>query len=304
MNTRMFNWRQGKCSGLSKKMDIVFLNKEQIIYNKPLNEARTIYINSRLGHELILKFINNFLDLLDHSVNLIIAGEDYTFPKNTDKRNPHSRPFPIEKLNQLLNNNFINKIFVENLDSNLPKTYPIPLGINPRECSTNINYFNQYRNINIDKPLKITNFNRVRDGVGQWKERFDVLKLCETNWNLHYIPTGNLSHTLYIKELSKYLFTICVHGGGLDVNPKLFEALLVGVIPIIKENKPYTNIYLELDFPVVIIKDWDSNTITNDNLLEWKDKYYKYFTNKETYDRILNNLSLDFFAKYVSFINE
>jgi hypothetical protein len=35
----------------------------------------------------------------------------------------------------------INKLFVENLDENFINTIPIPLGINPNECPTNINYF-------------------------------------------------------------------------------------------------------------------------------------------------------------------
>ena len=48
--------------------------------------------------------------------------------------------------------------------------------------------------------------------------------------------------------MGSYLFTICVHGGGLDVNPKLWEALLIGVISIIRENKPYTDIYVRLIF--------------------------------------------------------
>ena len=102
--------------------------------------------------------------------------------------------------------------------------------------------------------------------------------------------------------MGENLFTICVHGGGLDVNPKLWEALLIGVIPIIRENKPYTDIYTENDLPVVIVKEWSNNTITHDNLLKWKNKYYNYFTNKEKRDKMLEILSLDYWVKYVSAI--
>ena len=302
MNTRMFRWSNGKISGLSTRTDIILVNNCCTIYNKQLSEAKTIFINTRMCHGLIIKFIDTMLDLITHPVNIIIAGSDYTFPNCIDKREIEKGrgPFPVDKLNKLINHKFINKIFVENLDSHLPKTFPIPLGINPKECSTNIKYFEPFYKLNINKPLKITNFNRVRDGKGQWKERGVVLKLCENNWKEHYIDTNEVPNADYLKKMGTYLFTICVHGGGIDVNPKLFEALLIGVIPIIKENKPYTDIYLELDLPVVIIDKWNADTITYENLKTWKDKYYKHFENPELRSNMLTKLSLDYYANYVS----
>ena len=298
MNTRQPNYYNLKCIGLSSKMDIVILTDSCTIYNKPLNIAQTIYINTKPSlHDLIIKFINDILPLISHPINLIIAGEDYTFPNNIDKRFPRGK-FPKDKLKILLNNKYVNKIFVENLDSYLPKTYPIPLGINPEESSTMLSYFENYRNINKNKPLKFTNFNRIRTGSGQWEERGFVMNLCQNNWKDYYVETSHLPHNEYLTIMSENLFTICVHGGGLDVNPKLFESLLIGVIPIIKKNEPYTDIYL--DWPVVIINDWDNDTITNENLLKWKNKYYKFFEDNNYYDKIIQYLSLDYYVKYVS----
>ena len=183
-----------------------------------------------------------------------------------------------------------------------------------------MSHFNKYRNINRNKPLKCTNFNRIRGGGnGQWDERQLVLDLSKNSWKKYCIQidsqehditkrdiknlkTDNISHNEYMINLSKYLFTICVHGGGIDVNPKLFEALLVGVIPIIRKNPPYTNIYKDLNLPVVMIDEWNENTITYDNLIKWKNKYYKYFENKDSYKDILNKLSLDYYVTYVSTI--
>ena len=99
--------------------------------------------------------------------------------------------------------------------------------------------------------------------------------------------------------MGKYSFTICVHGGGLDVNPKLWEALLIGVIPIIKENKPYTDIYEGLDLPVVIIKDWDKQIINENNLIIWHNRYYNYFINEEKRKQMLYYLSLEYWINYV-----
>jgi hypothetical protein len=195
---------------------------------------------------------------------------------------------------------FINKIFVENLDENIEKALPIPLGINPRECPISYDYFLTFENIDSDKPLKFTNFNRTRDGKGQWEERGYVNNLCENYWSNFFITNQHKNHKEYLKTMGKYLFTICVHGGGVDVNPKLWEALLIGVIPIIKENKPYTDIYERLDFPVVIVKEWNINTINQNDLMMWYNKYYNYFTNYEKRTEMLNCLSLDYWVNYIN----
>lgn len=100
--------------------------------------------------------------------------------------------------------------------------------------------------------------------------------------------------------MGSYIFTICVKGGGLDVNPKLFEALLLGVIPIIKENKPYTNIYKRLDFPVVIVKSWEEDIINETNLKLWYKKYYHYFTDKIKREDMLKKMSLNYWIDYVN----
>ena len=185
MNTRMFKWRENICDGLSKYMDVILLHHNYVVYNKRLEDSKTIFINSRLKEFLILKFIDEILPKIKHPVNIIIAGEDYTFPNNTDKR-----------------------------------------------------------------------------------------IVSDTN--------------------------LCVHGGGLDVNPKLWEAILIGVIPIIRENKPYTDIYTRLDFPVVIIKEWESDTITEENLILWHNKYYNYFINNDKRKKILHNLTLDYWVEYIN----
>lgn len=303
LNTRMFEWRKNIPTGLGKYMDIIILNENNIIYNKPLNIAKTIFISTRLYSKLIIYFIDNILQQLTKPVNVIIAGEDYTFPNNIDIRmkSINKRVQDFIKLGQ---HKMINKLFVENLDEDIENAIPIPLGINPNECPTNINYFLQFENIDENKPLKFTNFNRKRHGKGQWQERGDVAKLCKKNWNKFFIHADihddNTNHKEYLKTMGSYLFTICVHGGGLDVNPKLWEALLIGVIPIIRENKPYTDIYVRLDFPVVIVKEWDVDTINENNLIIWYNKYYNYFKNNIKRKKMLNTLSLDFWVNYVN----
>jgi hypothetical protein len=147
------------------------------------------------------------------------------------------------------------------------------------------------------KPLNITNFNRTRCGTGQFAERKHVDQLCNTAWSPFFIHSKNKSHDEYLRIMRKYMFTICVHGGGIDVNPKLWEALLIGVIPIIKENKPYTDLYLDL--PVVIVQYWDAKTITSEKLIMWHNTYYHHFTDHEKRKKMLDYLSLDYWIKCV-----
>jgi hypothetical protein len=299
LNTRMFNWQNGRVYGLAKHMDIIILNNNCIVFNKSLDLAQTIFINTRLKEKLIIYFIDNILPKLSKPINLIIAGEDYTFPNNTDKRMGGIKHKRLQQFKQLGQHKFINKMFVENLDENIENAVSIPLGINSRECLINSDYFLKFENIDINKPLKCTNFNRTRDGKGQWKERGDVLKFCKNNWSNFFISSEHKNHNEYLKTMGKYLFTICVHGGGLDVNPKLWEALLIGVIPIIKENKPYTDIYERLDLPVVIVKEWNITTINEYDLMIWYNKYYSYFTNYEKRKQMLYYLTLDYWVNYV-----
>ena len=280
--------------GLSKYADVgIFYGKYFTKVN--IEDVKIIFCKI----DDVKYFIDKLLPMFQNKFNLIIGDGDITFPKNIDVR---YKPLNID-IDKLINNEFVHKVFVENLDSSLPKTFPIPLGINPAECPTDLNYFLNYENIDTNKDLKITNFNRTRDGTGQWKERGDVSKLCETSWKpfVAYIETTN--HKKYLEKMGRYSFTLCVHGGGLDVNPKLFEALLIGVIPIIKENKPYTDIYTEHNFPVVIVKEWNDSTINENNLKMWHSKYYCHFTNKSKRTEMLNKLSLKFWVDYVSNID-
>ena len=300
LNTRMFNWKNNQTSGLAKHMDVIILNNDCIVYNKPLDLAQTIFINTRLKERLIIYFIDNILPKLSKPVNLIISGEDYTFPNNTDKRMDGIKHNRLQEFKTLGQHIFINTIFVENLDENIQNALPIPLGVNLREGPVTSDYFLKYENVDSNKPLKVTNFNRTRDGKGQWEERGDVRYLCENVWSKFFIKIEHTNHDEYLKTMGKYLFTICVHGGGLDVNPKLWEALLIGVIPIIKENKPYTDIYVRLDLPVVIVKEWNINTINEDDLIVWYNKYYSYFTNYEKRKQMLYYLSLDYWVNYVN----
>lgn len=303
LSTRLFPPDNPSISGLSQSMDIVIVNGN-IIYNTSLKQAQTVYMDTRPVKRClnINLLVNIILQKINQKINIIIAGHDFTYPNNTDLRYTadYENGWLIKELHS---HKYVNKIFIENLDSYVNKSEPLPLGINPKLCSTDWKYFSDYEKINPDKQLKVVNFNVVRTGQGQWADRSHVKRLCETSWRDHCLPIReDVSHQQYLDILSTNMFSVCVHGGGLDPNPKLWEALLVGSIPIIHENKPHTDIYVELDLPVVIVKDWSSETINTGMLKFWRDKYYGHFLNRQKRDNMLKKLSIDFWVNRVSHI--
>jgi len=306
MNTRMYNSSgKGKndikrITGLAHHMDVVILYHGVVIYNKTLEQANTIFVHT--GRQLlrpVLFFVTDILPKLNHPVNVIIAGGDVTFPNSTDLR--HTNKLKLDKHIKTVGlHPFIKKLFVENLDEDIPNTLPIPLGVNAAEGPVTMDFFSNYVNIDPSKPLLCTNFNRTRTGKGVWAERKKVFELCERAWKPFMdVNETTMTHEEFLGKMGKNTFTICVHGGGLDVNPKLWEALLIGVIPIIRENKPYTDIYVREDLPVVIVPEWCQTTIDASNLRRWHDQFYPYFTDADKRARMLTKLSLRYWVEYV-----
>ena len=303
LNTRIYPQHTSKKNcipmGLSEYLDYIIINEKKIFYNKDYDKINTIFINMRNGILMINFFIINILPKLKKKINLVIAGDDHTFPNSIDIRSKKSSINDIKIYKNLIHHKFINKIFVENLDEYIDNNViPIPLGIDSRHCIPSFQFFLKFENINEKKPLKITNFNMNRTMKGQWEERGKVWNLCNNEWKNYFIETKNLKHEEYLKKMGDYWFTICVHGGGIDPCPKVFDALLIGVIPIIKNNKPLTTIYEEL--PIVIVDDWDILTINEKKLNEWYEKYKNYFFNKEERKKILYKLSMNYWLDKIN----
>jgi hypothetical protein len=299
MNTRLFN---GHIKGLASKMDIVILKENKMIRNNPHN--RTIFINTRdkNGNSIVFFYEYLFKQLNNKKINLVIAGEDWTFPRSIDKRMSRTPKYKLDIFAEIINHPNINKIYVENLDMNInpQKVIPIPLGINPKEGPINFRYFNKHFSTN--KILKVTNLNRDRSGKGQWLERGHVRRLCNSSWSNVFVKVNeNFDQNKYLKILSKYAFTLCIHGGGLDPCPKLFEAIICGVIPIIKECKPLTDVFLDL--PVVIVKKWTPGTLNPRNLKILLNKYKKFHLDKNLRYETLKKLSLNYWVEKINNID-
>ena len=297
INTRI-NKKNSKQSSLSKKCDCV-INIDNIRTKINYNEIYTIYANIfYCQHYPILMKLYDILNNKipeNNKVIIIISGSDRTFPNSVDKRYPNSKQDELKFYYNFIKHPKIKKIYVENLDCYMAdNVFPFPLGVNLNEGPINLKYFIQFQNKNFNRPLKFTNFNRSRTKKGEWELRGKVEKLCKTKqWNEFYIHTGLLPQKQFLQTMAKYTFTLIVNGGGIDPNPKIFEAIIVGTLPIMIKNEPYTTIYK--DMPVIILdEEWNKNTFTRDKLEKWYNKYKYMLENIEVRKKILNKLTLDY----------
>lgn len=282
-------------TGVSKLCDW-FINYNNFINITNTNNPKYIFIHAMYGNLTIEYFINNYLGLISKDCVLIIASSDLTFPYNKYERRELYKfvHYDINNVMILINNTYIKKIYVENLDTRNFKLIPIPLGL-----TNNINNI-----ITNEKSIMCfcchRLYNTYNTYINQFNDRKYVTDLCLDYWNDIVIYKNKLEHNEYIEYLCKSAFIICVHGGGLDLCPKLFEALICKCIPIIckyKDNDvPLYDIYENM--PVVIIDDWNPESITEEKLQIWYDKYSPLIDNFS-----IENLYVDKFINFNEIIH-
>jgi hypothetical protein len=196
---------------------------------------------------------------------------------------------------QILASPLVAHVFVENLDEpNHPKLSPLPLG------SCDINLFidvndPEILNVNMDsKPVKCFCAHRIRDDSTQWDDRKHV-RTYSTNggpWSkfMNY-QDGEIPRSVFLSELKKAQFSICVHGGGYDPNPRFTESILAGAIPII-QHSPLDKVFAR--FPVVFVDKWTPDALTPELLEQKLAELRHYFTDPEKRREVLKMLTLDY----------
>ena len=92
---------------------------------------------------------------------------------------------------------------------------------------------------------------RLRGGP-QFDDRRQALEVAQTLAGYHTGPVGEGG---WLQALGKASHVLCVHGGGNDLNPRLFEALWMGALPIVKRS-PVREVALA-PYPIVWIDSWE-----------------------------------------------
>ena len=282
-------------TGIAALCDIVIL-KDIILNPNQKPNPKTIFVS--MYQEISFRiFIENILPML-HLPNkyvIILASEDATFPFGKGDRRPRmQREYTRQNAHLLINHPAIKRIFVENLDSNkYEKLYPLPLGVLP-DCQTKI-----IRNVDFNsRKMKCFFCHRIRNGRGQWAERQKVYNRCINEWaEITTTYIDEIDHTEFVAELSSHIFTICVHGGGIDPSPRAWEAIMRGSIPIIRDS-PLSKAYSQL--PVVIIPTFnDPNAISIEKLEKWLSEFRHYYENPEARRKVCRRLSLKYWVNKI-----
>ena len=271
------------------KAKINIKNDKKQIYN-----LRMDYNEETSAWDTLSYFRKEVISTINNPFVMIIRGEDLTFPNQVDPRWQEYIQLDLIKntYNDIINNPLLIHCYIENRDSTHNKTSSIPLGMNPREMPDhNIDYITKYMDNYPSiksRDLKAISIHRLRDG-----DREIINDLNIKHWSDYVINNGNYLKDSWWKLLQTYPFIICAHGGGLDPCPKVWEALCVGCIPIIKHSA-LDDVYS--NFPVVFVDNWEPNTISQEKLLEWREKYSEYYDNPDLRKSWINKLYLNFWG--------
>ena len=246
----------------------------------------------------------NFTDFLlpcipaSHRFVLITGDHDKTTPRQTDLRfDVVLRP---NTWDAWLADPRILHLFVEHLDTHTAPAHrvtPLPLGLNPSEYPNN--------NANLarkelagpvvpitNRPVKMLFANRVRDGA-QWQDRVHASTACHA---LPHCDVARVRKPQYFRTIKRYPFLLCVHGGGLDPNPNIWQALIAGVIPIMA---PFPGMSMYKDWPIVVLSDgnWSHQVTTNLTLPYLTRRLHElapHFENADQRARVVERLTMEY----------
>ena len=286
-------------SGLAARCDWL-INGKQVLNITNTQNPKTIFIHGFRGGAGVNHLAMQLLPRLTTRFVLIIASEDHTFPHGIGDDRPQAvmeYKRSQYQIARILESPLVAHVFVENLDEpNHPKMSPLPLG----SCDTNL-FIDvndpEILNINMDsKPDKCFCAHRIRnDSSTQWDDRKHVRSYCMNGgpWSkfINY-KDGEIPRSVFLAELKKAQFSICVHGGGYDPNPRFTESILSGAIPIIQHSPVdgFTRL-----FPVVYIDKWTSPEVLTSEFLEQKlAELRPYYEDPEKRREVLKMLTLDY----------
>lgn len=241
---------------------------------------RTIFVQTeQVPHfnQLILPCLSNSSRFV-----LITGDHDGTMPQQVDLRYPHY--LEREAWDNWLKDDRIVHLFIEHLDevTENPKITPIPLGVNPMDIpGRNPDSWIQRIWWPRSEPEQWFLRQHVLDvdrfhGGPQFALRHKVRRLCLKQLHDICVLKQHIKEPIFLREIQSYSFMFCPHGGGIDPNPKAWTALLAGVIPII-QRFPGDAIYRGL--PVVIVENFDSNSVDGNRLKTWKDQLAPHYVN-------------------------
>lgn len=296
----------GSCNVFSKRFDVVSLRRDggKIVFHQ--NSSIEISDgDSRLTRPMVYyvkldwigNFVRNILPMLRNPIILVTACSDMTpqhcFPKETQL---------------LLQSSLICQWWAENNDIvGSEKVHSLPCGLGSCHSLKNTGWemlereeflLTLRKNIISSVTKKhnrilcrwrpriknVAGANKVERGrATQWAQSSAAQDLCD-------VITEELDGKRYLELVHEYAFILCPNGNGIDPSPRVWEALVLGTVPIIKSST-LDDAYSRL--PCLIVRDWEDIT---PELLNEKGKELL----REVLDEnILYKLSMDFWENLI-----
>lgn len=162
----------------------------------------------------------------------------------------------------------------------------LPIGLENRSYfrhgkTGNFKYAIEQQNTKIDRIY--CSFNLLTNS-----KRVYVQKLAKNNDNIDFNKFSN--HKSYLNNLSKYKFSICPQGNGIDTH-RFWESLAVGTIPIV-ERSHFSENFQKLGVPVYVLDSWEELEMLNSEHLS---EFYS-----ENSGNLKGYVSYEFWEHYVN----
>jgi hypothetical protein len=237
-------------------------------------------------------YVRSEINALNYFISTVLGDIKSNFILVTSS---HDTPMPIgfqENFNLnwevIVNNKYLKVWFTENRDLIHEKIKPIPLGIPHPDLPSWVEKENDsslvvWSDDFIEKAQSLRNPDRLFKIFGCWYPRVNHPSgTCPQNNNERQMAYESLiskkeifdwyqpgmSRMEFIRQLGSYQFVLCPHGGGLDPNPKCWEALIMGAIPIVKRNSMSESLQ---HLPIAFVDEWSE--ITLKKLVHWGEVY-------------------------------
>ena len=252
-------------------------NKIQYANSKSISLEKIEKIKSNssiyLCSNALISFSKKTIDKIKIPFILLSGNSDLEISPDTIGKN---------NFYKILNNKFLQKWFVQNLNFENEKLINLPIGLDYQSRWGGNNIFGKDKMLPfeqekflIDTFINSQNVNERRFlAYSNWHFLLsDERKLClkKIDKSICFFQNTRPYREITWKKQIEFAFVLCPEGSGIDTH-RIWEAIFLGSIPIVKKNGI---INLFNDLPVIIINNW--NEI---NIHYLKDKYEKIINKK------------------------
>jgi len=258
---------------------------QQHLYVDLPRQPQTVYVRSQIV--VLTHFVESVLPRIAAPFVLITSSHDGLMPIGFQKQ------FNFD-WSRIVNNKYLRAWYTENRDLVHDKIHPLPLGIPHPDLPSWIQGDSSpaiWTDSFFKSSVRLQKSPREMKIFGCWYPRVDHSSgSCPADDNERKLAYAclidradlfdwhapGLSRTDFLAQMGSYQFVLCPHGGGLDPNPKCWEALLMKAIPIVKRNTMTSALE---HLPVAFVDDWSE--INRQRLDQWHAELHPQLQNPE-----------------------